>query len=752
MKKIRLNFKKSKEEVKKAISEPEMRVETKVEAETEMKEEVNAAAETEVKAKPSKKKLFSKKSSKKKRFTLNMSIKVQLLVGFTIPVIFVILVGIVSYNKAEQGMISNYEISAQNTIDTQMEYLDFGFSLIRSDMVQIKLDQELQSLVGGTYANDASKYSSTWNRNSSNLTSKSTLNQFINNIYIIPKKDVDIISAKKSGDNKVKGFYEEWAASEEGTYIIKNSTTGWVSSHSEMDQRTGYDPEEYFLSYMSNFPNNAAVIVADISKEAVKESLQEIDYSNGAIIGFITADGKELLVKEDTNDTQIVFSDQEFYQNCKNSEQLDGIKYIKYDGRDYLFIYTISEETGAALVYMVPETKVTASASDIRKVTVVLVLIASIVAVIIGAGIFVNITSSMSSIIKRLKRVAEGDLTIQMKTKGNSEFTLLNRHIANVINNTRRLIQQVEVIANVVSASAADMEKVSGKMESSTAGIIEALEEIDIGVGQQAGDAQECLVQMDSLSQIIESVSENIQKTASDFENTKEVVARSIGTMEVLSGQTKDTIKVTSQVKDDVEILAKKSSEIKKFVEIIAEMAEQTNLLSLNASIEAARAGEAGKGFAVVAEEIRKLADGSSDAADEINKVVASIEVQTKGTVGIAMKAEKTVEEQAKTVDEIKMAFRQISDATQEMIESVTQVENRVKGMDKERAGTLEAISSISAVSEQTSASSSNVFSIAQGQKDVAESLTQASEELKANTEELKQTIAIFKTTEDNEK
>ncbi len=684
----------------------------------------------------------------KKQFSFNINIKLQLLVGFIIPVVFVILVGIVSYNKAEEGMISNYEISAQNTINTQVEYLDFGFNLIRSDIIQIKLDQELQSLVAGTYANDISKASSIWNKNSSTLTTKSTLNEFINNIYIIPKKNADIISTANKGSTKVKGFYEDWAKTEEGISIIKAEKAGWVSSHDEMDKATGYGSEEYFISYMSNFPNNAAVIVVDIKKQTILDSLQSIDYSEGAVIGFITAEGKELIVKEETNNNEIVFSEQEFYQNCKLTEESSGTQYINYNGKDYLFIYRTSEETGATLVYMVPEAKVTASAAEIKNLTLILVIIASIIAILTGVGISLNITGNMDGIIKRLRKVAEGDLTVQMNTKGKSEFSMLNHHIANVIDNTRKLIQEVESIADVVNVSAEEMESVSGQMEVSSTGIIEALEEIDVGVGQQADDAQECLLQMDSLSQIIEIVSEDIERTAKNSENTKEAVTQSIGTMEMLSNQTKDTIEVTSQVKEDVKDLEKKSAEIKKFVAIIADIAEQTNLLSLNASIEAARAGEAGRGFSVVAEEIRKLADGSHQAADEINKLVATIEKQTEETVGIAMKAEKTVEEQAQTVEAIKDAFRQIYHATEEVIVNITDVENKVKGMDKERGGTLEAISSISAVSEETAASSSNLFSIAQGQKEVVSSLTQASEELKANTEELKQAISVFKTAE----
>lgn len=711
------------------------------------------------------KSLFSKKPKEKKeevtvkpkekrKLNLDINIKLQLLVGFAIPVIFVILVGVISYNKAEEGMITNYEISAQNTIDTEMDYLDFGFYLIRGDIAQFKLDMELQCLVGGMYKNDQAKASTITNQTNSGITVKRTLNEFINNIYIIPKSEMKIISTTKKSTKTASqdfGFYEEWSNTEEGKGINTAQVAGWISAHPEMDKRTGYDPEEYILSFMTAFPNKAAVLVVDINKEKVRDTLSAIDVTEGAIIAFVTAEGKEIVVKEDTNATEIVFFEQEFFKNSLLDEDKGGSQYVTYDGKEYLYIYRVSEETGATLAYLVPKEKVTASAADIRKITVVLVAISCIVAVLIGAGISLNISTSMSSIIKRLKKVAEGDLTVQMKTKGNSEFATLNKHIANMINNTRKLIQEVETIADVVSVSAEEMEKVSGQMEVSSTGIIDALEEIDQGVGQQADDAQECLIQMDSLSQIIENVSEHIERTAKNSENTKEAVNQSIGTMEILASQTKDTIEVTTQVKEDVKDLEKNSVEIKKFVAIIADIAEQTNLLSLNASIEAARAGEAGRGFSVVAEEIRKLADGSHQAAEEINKLVAVIEKQTKETVGMAVKAEKTVEEQSQSVDAVKEAFRQIYEATEEVIVSITDVENKVKGMDKERAGTLEAISSISAVSEETAASSTNLNSIAQGQKEIVGSLTQASEELRANTEELKQAISVFKTTEDTQ-
>lgn len=683
-----------------------------------------------------------------KGFSLNISIKFQLLVGFLVPIFFVILVGIVSYKKAEEGMISNYETSALNTIETQVKYIDFGLSLIRGDSVQIKLDQEIQSLVGGTYNNDTSKSSSVFSKAVSTLKVKSTLNKFIQNLYIVPKSNVGIMGVE-AGMGTIPGYYEEWAATGEGQSIINGQSTEWIGSHPEIDALSKNDMDKYILSYVSVFPNKSAFIAADISTEAIIDNLQSIDISEGAMIGFVTADGREILVKEDENDTEITFFEQDFYQECVGREELNGAEYITYNEENYLFLYCTSEETGATLIYMVPEIKVTASAAQIRQITIILVIVACVVAVLIGLGISMNISISMASIIRRLKKVADGDLTVHMKTKGRSEFSMLNRHIAEMIAHTRKLIQDAEGIVDMVNDSAVNVGNVSLKLGDSFHNIIGSIEEIDKGVTQQASDSQDCLGQMDSLSNKIEEIGNSIEQTAKSSETTKEIVTNSIDTMEALSGHTKETIAVTEKVKEDIKMLEQKSMAIGGFVDTINDIASETNLLSLNASIEAARAGEAGRGFAIVAEAIRKLADGSQQAANEINKVVEEIVEQTKETVSVAVNAEKIVGEQAELVNHTKANFRSIEECIEEMLTGIHQISNDISIIDTKRKETLEAIFSISSVAEETSAASGEVYHISKEQMDVVESLKQASKNLEEKMIELENALGAFKTSEE---
>lgn len=705
----------------------------------------NDGAETSQKKKRKKSERVKKA---RKEFSLNFSIKLQLFVGFLIPIFFVILVGIVSYKKAEEGMISNYEKSALNTIETQVKYIDFGLSLIRGDAVQLKLDSELQSLVGGTYNNDTSKAAAVYNKALSTLKVKSTLNKFIQNLYVVPGTDVKVMGAG-SGVSAGQGYYREWAATEEGKSVINGQSLQWIGSHPEIDALGNYNADEYILSYISVFSNKAAFIAADISKAAIIDSLQSIDISEGAMIGFVTADGREILVKEDDNNTEISFFEQDFYQDCINSEEQNGTVYISYEGEKYLFLYCKSEETGASLVYMVPQIKVTASAAEIRKITIILVIAACVIALLIGLGISMNISISMASIIRRLKKVAGGDLTVQMKTKGRSEFSMLNRHIAEMIANTRKLIQDVDGIVGMVNGAAFNVEDVSLQMGGSFNNIIGSIEEIDKGVTQQASDSQDCLAQMDSLSNKIEEIGNSIVQTAQNSETTKEIVAGSIMTMEALSGHTKETIAVTEKVKEDIKMLEKKSMVIGGFVDTINEIASETNLLSLNASIEAARAGEAGRGFSVVAEAIRKLADGSQKAANEINKVVEEIVKQTEETVNTAANAEEIVGKQAELVNHTKEDFRNIEKCTEQMLSGIRQISNDIGIIDTKRKETLEAIFSISAVAEETSAASGDVYNISREQMEVVESLKRASSDLKEKMIELENALAVFKISEE---
>lgn len=681
---------------------------------------------------------------KRPQIRFNVSMKIQLFFGFLVPIIFVILVGTISYNKAKEGMADNYENAAKTAIDTEMQYLDLGLSIINSDAVQIKLDSELSSLAAGTYKTDQSKASSVYNKMLSAIKVKETSNTFVENIYIVPKNTAKVITTFASGTVPM-GFYEDWAATEEGKKFASGKDVSvWTGMHPEMDALTGYPTDAYIMSYVGVLSNKAGVLIVDISAQAVKDSLSGIDVSNGELLGFITPDGRELLVKGEDNTSEITFSEQPFFQNYQNGEELSATNYIEYNGEEYFTIYSRSEKTGASLVYMVPKANIMANAQSIKSITFIMVIIACVAACVLGFAISAHISINMSRIIKRLKKASQGDLTIQFKNSGSDEFGVLRSHIKEVIDHTRELIQEVKEIVGLVSEAAGNVEDVSEKVAESSDRITLMLNEIDEGVSQQAIDSQNCATAMDSLSESIRNIGEDIERVYANSEKTKKIVGGGISTMEELTDKTEETTTITGKVKKDIHKLEEKTAVIGNFVSIINDIAGQTNLLSLNASIEAARVGEAGKGFAVVAEEIRKLADGSLKAAQEIQKVVDEINVQTEETVAAADKAGAIVTAQADIVKRTKEDFEEISSCTEQLISNISKITDNIGTMDDKRERTLAAIISISSASEQTAASSTGVYNIAKGQMDVVESLKEASAKMKRKMERLEEAVAVF--------
>lgn len=675
-------------------------------------------------------------------------IKVKLIIGFVIPLVCTIIVGSVAYSLAAQGMSANYEDSMSKAMTMAMEYLDFGFASAVSQSEQLYYNTDLMKWATGAIYNE-------WTRKeiaedvSVDLNVKKAGNEFVSNMYIIPGNSLTMVSTYP-GTDTVPGFYEELSDKQESA-CLENLSGNWVGSHSYIDSVLAghykdYSGDSYACSYIRPMTTKRACIVVDYSSDAIARVLQNLDLGTESISAFITADGRELLLKGD----QIVeggdfsFTNQDYFTKAMADNAAMVIDYVDYNGKDYLFMVSRSYENGSAICAMVPMSKVNAGAGSIRQITVFMVILSCIIAILAGILIIGGIASTIKQISNKLKVVSAGDLTVTMNVQRHDEFRILVKNIADMIKNSRNLILQVLKTTENVSNSTKNLAEASEVLTNSNSQIAVAVDEMDKGINQQSSDSQNCLILMDKLSQRITLAVDTVHKMNSITDNTKGIIANGMSTMDELSLKSTDTTNITRNVTENIRNLESSLEEVETFVGTINGIAEETSLLALNASIEAARAGEAGRGFAVVAQSVSKLSDGTIEAAKQIHGVMEQIKGYANETVSVAANAEKIVSNQTQTVRETIDVFGHMNSYLENLITELESLEDTIESMEKHRNDTLSAIESISSVSEETAASVSLVNDSLKNQMTMVGNLHESTVELEQRAKELTEAVNAF--------
>lgn len=686
-------------------------------------------------------------NDEKRQFT--MGIKLKLIIGFAIPLICTVVIGIVAYSLAASGMTSNYEDSMSRAMSMAVEYLDYGFKSSVSESEQLYYNNDLVRWATGAVYNE-------WTRQgivesvSVDLNVKQKGNQFVSNMYIIPRSNLNIVSTL-NGDVEISGFYESLEGQSEGA-CLETLGGNWVGSHDYMDgilaeKYSDYSADSYACSYIRPMTTRRACIVVDYSSDTIADILRGLGLGDGGMAAFVTADGRELLLQNDeiVKGGEFSFLDQSYFNEAMSDNAAIVINYVKHNNAEYLFMVSKSYENGSAICGMVPVSKVNAEANAIKGITVFMVVISWLIAILVGVFIIMGIVSTIRQISGKLQVVSGGDLTVSVNTNRSDEFKILVKSIAEMIRSSRNLIVQVLKTTENVSSSTAKLSEMSEVLTSVSDQITVAVDEMDIGINQNAQSAQDCLTQMDELSQRITNAVDAVKHMSSITSSTKNIIAGGMSTMDDLTNKTADTTDITRNVTSNIRNLEGSLSEVEKFVDMINGIAEETNLLALNASIEAARAGEAGRGFAVVAQSVSSLSDGTIEAAKQIQSVMDQIKEYANETVKVAAQAEEIVSRQTGTVNETIHVFKDMNNYLENLIDEISSLETTIWSMETHRNDTLSAIEGISSVSEETAVSVSSVRDSLKNQMTMIDDLHDSTIELEGRAKELTSAVNAFR-------
>lgn len=695
------------------------------------------AKQTERKPQP-KKTGNSRKAAKDKGMGLR-GIQVKLIGAFMIPVILFVIIGFMIYSKCSTTLNSTYEASANTSVGTLEEYLGLGFENIELMATRLSINSAITSYYTGSEVKAESMLMDA----KVALSNESTADKFIDHIIVCAKSGTAC-----SEKGAIRGdVYNAFAESEEGKNVESEIGMGsmWISSHPAIDEVTGYDSDEYALSLVTVLKNNSnksvGYIIIDVKTSFIQDILDNAQISDNSIKGFVLEDGSQVL----SGDSDIKFTDTDFYQEALTGENLQGSKEVSYEGADYLFTYSRIEGTNMLVCAMVPQKEIMAGAQAILRYTLIAVAICAVIAIVVGSVLASGISKAIRKVNRVLKKTSDGDLTGQISMKRKDEFNVLSSSITNMIGSMKDLILKMTNVSGHVSDSAVQVGTNSEVLLEVTKDITEAVDYINSGISQQAQDTESCLEQMNGLAERINVVHENTDEISEIAQEAQGAIENGMVIVANLGEKVQGTTEVTETIIREIRELNKESIAINSIIGTINEIAEQTNLLSLNASIEAARAGEAGRGFAVVSEEIRKLAEQSGNAGNQIGEIINHIQERLAATIETAGLAGESVAFQTEALNNTVDVFKNISQQVSKLAEDVEKITQSVGGIEQAKEDTMNAIESISTTSNQTESASEELARSTEKQLQAVEVLNDAVKRLQMDAEDLDTSVSIFK-------
>ena len=311
----------------------------------------------------------------------------------------------------------------------------------------------------------------------------------------------------------------------------------------------------------------------------------------------------------------------------------------------------------------------TSELAELRKMTNWTLVGSGLLTALIAAFVAITVSTSIANRLRRAVQVAEatarGDLTVAVRREGGDEIGALLQAIADMQQRLRTMLTDIAANAATVASSAHQINAAAGELEQSSVNQSEAssamaagMEQLTVSVNHVASSAGE--------SATIAQESGSIAQTGS------EVIERTVGRIQQIA----DTVTAAAQ---DIVELERRSGEISSIVGVIQEIAEQTNLLALNAAIEAARAGEAGRGFAVVADEVRKLAERTATSTREIADMIGQIQQGTRQAVANMQASLDQVTEGRDLAAEAGSAIARIREGSEAVLAHVQEISSALK-------------------------------------------------------------------------
>lgn len=436
-------------------------------------------------------------------------------------------------------------------------------------------------------------------------------------------------------------------------------------------------------------------------------------------------------------------------QDVKDGKEVkSGVRIYDYRGQvKYAALY-VSTYQKFMLIVSANESEVLAPVTKMNRMGTVSLVGTVMIGLIIGvifSGVIVKPIVRMTNFANRLSSMNFSDHETGQKLFARKDeigamsraLEYLRTEVADVVRKVREqsglLLEASDHVHDSASETATTMQQLDS-----------AVGEIADGASSQAGDTQLATEKVVNMGDMVEQTAnqvDDLMKYATRMQQSGQGATEALEQLEQVNGQAMQYIHVIAEQTDTTNASA---SKIHEAASMITEIAEETNLLSLNASIEAARAGEQGRGFAVVAAQIQKLAEQSNESAKEISEIIRVLMEDSQKAVSIMEDVKEIFKKQSEHVDNTKQAFDEIQKNVEQSIAGMSSIDDKTKQLDKERSGVIDIVQNLSAIAQENAASTEETSASVTEVKAISDQLSEEADSLKNISHTMEQSMAVF--------
>ncbi|MFY3791323.1 methyl-accepting chemotaxis protein [Ureibacillus sp. MALMAid1270] len=646
----------------------------------------------------------------------NISVKARLIVAFIIILLFPsVTIGSISYINASKELQSELKNSALQ----QVEQLD-----------QL-ITREIRPII------DQAKYYSTIIN--SNWNEKSIIQEI-------------------ERFNKIEDSVESVTIAQPGRDLIRNPyfhfdedfdpySTSWYTSAMDNTGRpviinpyTSSENNTLISSVASTLNDGSGVISIDIDLETIISLTKSIKVGETGFASIMDVNQTYLADAVIENGTN---AGEQYKRNMSGKES--GSFVIHENGEAKQIFFKQNELTGWYIVGTLMLDDIAASTNGILKVTLFVLLGSLIVGVLIGYPIIRSILRPLRLLGEAAERIGEGDLREKIDIKSKDEFGKLAEIFNKMVDSLQNVIRQVSDQSTSLAASSDELTASTEENKKATGQIVESIQQFASGAEQQSDAVEKSSKVTEEMQKNINVIAEKAGNASDKAKQALQEVQLGNETIQQAVEQMQSINRTVKSIEGAVSNLGKRSIDIGNIVQTIKQIADQTNLLSLNAAIEAARAGEAGKGFAVVADEVRKLADESAKATTQIADIIGHIQLETEEVVNTMTAGTEEVAKGISVMSEAGQKFSSIRANVLDVSNEVEEVSLATEEMSQQSNLVASSTLTVQELTQSNFTSVQNISASTEEQLASMEEISSSAEELAVMAEQLKQTIQQFK-------